>query len=82
MVAQQQQWQQASSYFLQSLEIDIEYNDNYKRDITLRSLARLWQTSSDKHLPAAIAPILDATVEETETFLREMLDDESNEDGG
>jgi hypothetical protein len=49
----------------------------------LRSLARLWQASSDKDLPAAIAPMLGATVEETEALLREMLGkNESGEGDG
>jgi len=73
-VAQEQrQWQQARSYFLQALETWVEYKDNYSRDIALGSLARLWQASSDKDLPAVVAPILGATVEETEALLREML---------
>ena len=47
--------------------------------IVLRSLARLWQASSDKDLPTAIASILGATVEETEAWLREGIEDESDE---
>ncbi len=70
---EQQQWQQACSYFLQALEIFVEYKDNYNSDIVLRSLAQLWQASSDKDLPAVVAPMLGATVEETEALLREML---------
>ncbi len=70
---EQRQWQQARSYFLQALETFVEYKDKYNSDIALRSLAHLWQASSDKDLPAAIAPMLGATVEETEALLREML---------
>jgi len=73
-VAQKQgQWQQARSYFLQALEMFVAYKDKYNRDIALRSLARLWQASSDKDLPAAVAPIVGVSVEETEALLREML---------
>ncbi len=45
-------------------------------DIDLRSLARLWKASSDASLPAAVAPMLGASVEETEKLLREMLEKE------
>jgi len=45
-------------------------------DIDLRSLARLWKASSDASLPAAVAPMMGASVEETEKLLREMLEKE------
>ncbi len=84
VVAQEQrQWQQACSYFLQALETFVEYKDAYNRDIALRSLARLWQARGDKDLPAAVAPILGATVEETEALLRKVLGENgSGETGG
>jgi hypothetical protein len=43
-------------------------------DIDLRSLARLWKVSSDASLPAVVATILEASVEETEKLLHEMLE--------
>jgi tetratricopeptide (TPR) repeat protein len=70
---EQQQWKEASKYFLQSLEIDATYNDTYNMRIDLRSLARLWKASGDANLPVAVAPILGASVQETEKLLREML---------
>ncbi len=78
---EQQQWQQARSYFLQALEIYMEYNDAYNGRIVLRSLARLRKTSGDASLPAAVARIMGAIVEETEKLLREMSDDQSDESG-
>jgi tetratricopeptide (TPR) repeat protein len=78
---EQQQWQQARDYFLIALEIDVAYNDTYNRDIDLRSLARLWRASNDASLPAAVATILGASVEETEGLLHEVLEEESDEAG-
>jgi tetratricopeptide (TPR) repeat protein len=77
IVAQEQrQWKEASKYFLQSLEIDANYNDTYNMHIDLRSLARLWKASDDAKLPAAVAPIMGASEEEIEKLLREMLVEE------
>ena len=76
-VAQEQrQWEQAREYFLKALVIYVEYKDTYTGGIVLRILAHLWKASDDVHLPAAIASILGATVEETEALLREKLEDE------
>ena len=76
-VAQEQrQWEEARKYFLQSLEIYATYHDTYNMRIYLRNLARLWKASGDANLPAAIAPILGASVEETEKLLRDMLGEE------
>ena len=78
-VAQEQLlWQQARDYFLTALQIYMEYKDNFTGAIVLRSLARLWKSSGDANLLTAIAPIVDASVEETETLLSEML--EANKD--
>jgi hypothetical protein len=77
----QEQRQQARDYFLASLKIYVDYEDTYSSDIVLRSLARVWQASSDQEVPAAISSILGATVEESETLLRERLEDESDEAG-
>ena len=82
-VAQEQrQWAQARDYFLTALKTWVDYDDTYNGGMVLRSLARLWQASEDKSLPATIAPILSATVEETETLLHEALEDESGEASG
>ena len=81
MAQQQRQWQQARSYFLQALETFVEYEDNYSSGIVLSSLARLWQASGDKDLPAAVAPILGVSVEETEALLREMLGEKGSGEG-
>ncbi len=82
MVAEEQrQWKQARDYFLIALEIDVAYNDTYNRDIDLRSLARLWRTSNDASLPAEVAHIMGASVEETEALLRKMLGDKPGEAG-
>ena len=81
-VAQEQQlWQQARDYFLTTLKIYMEYEDNYNGGIVLRSLARLWKASGDASLPAAIAPIVGASLEETESLLREMLEGDEDKTG-
>ena len=81
MAGEQGQLTQAQAYILQALEKFVEYKDDYSRDIVLRSLARLWQASGDKDLPAAVAPILGASVEETEALLREMLGENGSGEG-
>ena len=70
------QWSQARDYHLRALGILITYEDNHYIRITIRNLAQLWKSSGDANLPAAIAPILGASVEETEKLLREMLGEE------
>jgi tetratricopeptide (TPR) repeat protein len=72
----QRQWQQAREYFLQAFEIYQAYNDNHYGRMALRSLARLWRASGDASLPAAVATIQGASVEETEKLLHEMLEEE------
>jgi len=70
----QQQWQPASEYLLQALQIFAEYKDTYRTDTTLRNLARLWQTCDDVNVHASIAKALGKSVEETEKMLLEMLE--------
>jgi tetratricopeptide (TPR) repeat protein len=75
-VAQEQrQWTQARDYFLRALEIFEEYKDDYSSGIALRNLARLWRASDDKGLPAAIAAIFNAKVDEVEKLLRQLSGD-------
>jgi tetratricopeptide (TPR) repeat protein len=73
---EQRQWQQAREYFLQALEIFVEYEDTYSRGVVLRSLARLWKASGDASVPATVATILGASIQETEKLLHEMLEEE------
>ncbi len=76
-VAQERgQWQEALDYFLKDLTITSELDDEHDLGITLLSLARLWQSSGDASLPAAIAPILSITADEAEVLLRAALSDE------
>ena len=80
MVAQEQrQWEEAREYFLRALETYVDYNDTHDRRIVLYSLARLWQSTGDNDLPAAIAVILDATLEDTKALLNDLLDNQSGE---
>ena len=77
IVAQeQQQWEQARDYLLRALEIFIAFQDDLYIGVTIRNLARLWKASGDANLPAAVATILGASVEETEKLLRDMLGEE------
>jgi hypothetical protein len=73
---EQRQWQQAREYFLQALEIFVEYKDTYRGDVVLGSLARLWIASDDATLPAAVATVLGASPKKTEKLLRKMLEEE------
>jgi tetratricopeptide (TPR) repeat protein len=73
---EQQQWKEACNYCLRSLEIVITFDDPYHQEMVLSSLARLWKASGDSNLPAAVATILGASVEETEKLLRERLEGE------
>lgn len=74
MAREGKQWEEARGYFLQALEIFIIYKDGYHSAMALGNLALLWQASGDTTLPAAIAPILNATAEEVEAALRKMLE--------
>jgi tetratricopeptide (TPR) repeat protein len=78
---EQQQWSQARDYFLQALEIFIAYSDDHYIGGTVYNLARLWRATNDASLPAAVANVLSASVEETEKLLRKMLGDEPGEAG-
>jgi tetratricopeptide (TPR) repeat protein len=71
---EREQWAQAREYLLRALEIFVDYQDDEGVDATLYSLARLWQSSHDAELPAAIAPILGASREEIEEILRKSLE--------
>jgi hypothetical protein len=77
VVAQeQQQWDQSRDFLLKGLAITVEFDDEYGLAITLRSLARLWQVSSDADLPGAIASIMHMTPGEVETLLSSLLSEE------
>jgi hypothetical protein len=76
-VAEQRQWSQARDYFLKSLAITAEFDDEHKHATTLRSLGRLWQASHDSDLSHAIAPILHTTPEDVETRLSSLLSEET-----
>ena len=70
---EQRQWPQAREYFLQALEILVDYDDSYSEEKVVGNLARLWQTSNDASLPAAIAALLRVSEEETVSLLHESL---------
>ncbi len=73
---EQQHWSQARDYLLQALEIFIAFEDDHYIGITVSNLADLWEASGDSGLPAAVAPTLSASVEETEKLLRKLLEEE------
>jgi tetratricopeptide (TPR) repeat protein len=68
-------WSQARDYLLHALEIFIAYEDNHYISGTISNLSHLWKASSDANLPAAVAPILGISIEETDKLLREMLEE-------
>jgi uncharacterized protein HemY len=73
LAEEQQQWKQAQQYLIQALEIFREAGDQHYTVTTLGNLARLWEASGDKGLPAAIAPILGITPQEAEKRLGDLL---------
>ena len=74
---QQQQFRQARDYFPRALETFVAYKDSYTAGTVLRSLARLWQASSDANLPAAVASIMSGPPAEGERLLRSMLEEQA-----
>ena len=77
-VAQEQrQWETARDFLLKALNITLEFNDEDGRAMTLRSLARLWQASADRALPALVAERLQSAPEETEALLSSLIQEES-----
>jgi tetratricopeptide (TPR) repeat protein len=79
VVAQEQrQWKEAESYYQQALRIFEEYHDDHATAIVFRNLARLWQESDDRQLPAEIASIMGMTVNEVEQVFRQVLDQEKS----
>src|SRR5258708_39788563 len=71
---EREQWTPAREYLLRALEIYVDYQDQQSIDQTLYSLARLWQSSNDADLPAAIATMLGASREEIEEILRKYVE--------
>ncbi len=82
LAQEQRQWQQARDYFLRALETYVEYKDTYYRDMALHGLARVWQSSGDAGLPAAIASIMGMTPVEVEKLLNRMLGNGADKPGG
>jgi tetratricopeptide (TPR) repeat protein len=76
LAEEQLHWVRSRDYFLKSLEISAEYNDTHGLGITLRSLARLWRSSGDADLPAAVAALLGITPAEVEELLRKAAGEE------
>jgi tetratricopeptide (TPR) repeat protein len=70
---EQRQSKQAREYFLQALEIFVEYKDTSSSDVVIQSLASLWKASGEANIPVTVATMLGFSVEETEKLLREML---------
>jgi len=64
----------AREYLLRALEIFVAYQDQEGIGQTLRNLARLWQSSHDAELSAAIATMLGASREEIEARLRKYVE--------
>ncbi len=79
MLQDQQQWKQARDYLLQALEIFVEFNDEYSRDITLYNLARLWRVNGDASILAMGAKCLKMEVSEVEELFRKMLEKDDGE---
>jgi len=63
-IVAQEQWQQAQEYLLKALNLFAEFNDSHNVDITVRNLARLHQATNDDALTAAVAKVLEISVEE------------------
>jgi tetratricopeptide (TPR) repeat protein len=70
---EQLRWEQATQYYLQALNICIEFKNEHYRDITLFSLAVLWQESGDARLPAVVAERLGVEAAQIEDLFWQIL---------
>jgi len=68
----QEQWPAAADYLLQALVIFRDFQDDHLLDMTLRNLARVWQSSGDATLPARVAAALGAAEAEVVERFRKM----------
>ncbi len=53
------EYDQAKGYYLQTLQIFAEFNDQYSVNITMNCLAGLYSKTQDNSLLTAVAQILD-----------------------
>ena len=63
------QWDVAGKDLLKSLQIFVEFGDENSGKTALSSLARLWQATTDRQVPASVAQILGITKEKAEELL-------------
>ncbi len=73
---EQERWDQARGYFLRALETFVAYEDSHSVSVTLGNLARLWRSSGDAGLPAAVAGVLGCSEAEAEELLRAAVSDD------
>jgi tetratricopeptide (TPR) repeat protein len=62
----QQDYDQAQQNLQQALTIFVEFNDQHSTEITLRNLARLYQTTQDDRLLTPVAQCLGTTPAEVQ----------------
>ena len=67
----QEKYEEAVAHLLQALAIFGQFNDQHSIGIALHNLARLWRTGQVPTLPARLAPLLGASVEETTALLQQ-----------
>ncbi len=73
---EQQHYQEAREYFLLALKTFRFYGDMNGGAIALNNLARFWKVSGDMTLPAAVAPLMGFSGQETEELFRRITEHE------
>ncbi|MEL7011109.1 MAG: hypothetical protein AAFY50_21010 [Cyanobacteria bacterium J06648_1] len=64
------EFEEAKKYYLQALEIFVEFEDRQRLDLTIGNLANLYQQTQDESLITEIATMF----EMTEAEVRELFD--------
>jgi tetratricopeptide (TPR) repeat protein len=60
--------EEAKANYLLDLQITAEFNDEYGLEISLRNLARFYQTTQDPDLNQTVAQLFDETIEQVQEY--------------
>lgn len=64
--------EEAKANYLLDLQITAEFNDEHGLEISLRNLARFYQTTQDPDLIHTVAQVCNATVEQVQDYFRQV----------
>ncbi len=81
VMQEQLHYQEAREYFLLALKIFRFYGDMKSEAIALNNLARFWKVSGDMTLPAAVAPLIGFSGQETEELFRRVNEHKMIQEG-